>query len=94
MSGYPVLGGREAYLDRYMVATQLEYRLTLPKGFGLAAFGGVGEVIPGSSQLLFRNNHFLPDVGGGPRLELSKKHHVNVRADFARGSLVPLDIFT
>jgi hypothetical protein len=73
------------YLDRYMVATQLEYRLTLPKGFGLAAFGGVGEVIPGSSQVLFRNNHFLPDVGGGPRFELSKKYHVNLRTDFARG---------
>jgi hypothetical protein len=73
------------YLDRYMLATQLEYRLTLPKGFGLAAFGGVGEVIPGSSQLLFKNNHFLPDVGGGPRFEVSKKYHVNLRADFARG---------
>jgi len=73
------------YLDRYMFATQLEYRLTLPKGFGLAAFGGVGEVIPGSSQILFRNDHFLPDVGGGPRFELSKKYHVNLRTDFARG---------
>ena len=34
------------YLDRYMFATQLEYRLTLPKRFGLVAFGGIGEVIP------------------------------------------------
>jgi hypothetical protein len=73
------------YFDRYMAAAQVEYRLTLPKGFGLAAFGGVGEVIPGSSQLIFRNNHFLPSVGGGPRFELSKKYHVNLRTDFARG---------
>jgi hypothetical protein len=73
------------YLDRYMSTTQVEYRLTLPKGFGLAAFGGVGEVIPGSSQILFKSDHFLPDVGAGPRFELSRKYHVNLRTDFARG---------
>ncbi len=73
------------YFDRFMFATQAEYRLTLPKGIGLAAFGGLGGVVPGSSQILFKNGHFLPDVGGGPRYELSKKYHVNLRADFARG---------
>lgn len=73
------------YLDRYLAATQVEYRLTLPKGFGLAAFGGLGGVIAGSSQVLFKNDHFLPDVGGGPRYELSKKYHVNLRTDFAKG---------
>jgi Omp85 superfamily domain len=74
------------YFDRYMFGAQVEYRLTLPYGIGFAGFTGVGEVIPGSSQILYRNNHFLPDVGGGPRYELSKKYHVNLRADFARGS--------
>ena len=80
------LRGYEAgrYLDRHMFATQLEYRLSLPKKFGIAAFGGVGEVIPNGGQI-FRANHFLPSVGGGPRYELSKKFHVNLRADFARG---------
>ena len=73
------------YFDRYMATTQVEYRLTLPKGFGLAAFGGLGGVIPGSSQVLFKNSHFLPDIGGGPRYELSKKYHVNLRTDFAKG---------
>jgi len=73
------------YFDRYMFAAQVEYRLTLPYGIGLAAFSGIGEVIPGSSQILLKNNHFLPDVGGGPRYDLSRKYHVNLRADFARG---------
>jgi outer membrane protein assembly factor BamA len=73
------------YIDRYMFTAQAEYRLTLRYGIGLAGFAGLGEVIPGSSQVLFKNNHFLPDVGGGPRYELSKKYHVNLRADFARG---------
>jgi hypothetical protein len=72
------------YLDTHMFTTQLEYRLTLPKGFGLAVFGGLGGVVPGSNQVL-RDGHFLPDIGGGPRYELSKKYHVNLRTDFARG---------
>jgi hypothetical protein len=80
------LRGYEAgrYIDRYMVATQAEYRLSLPKKFGLAAFGGLGEVVPGGKEI-FRINNFLPSIGGGPRYELSKKYHVNLRADFARG---------
>jgi Omp85 superfamily domain len=38
------------YLSRYMVATQLEYRLALPKRFGVVAYGGLGEVIPGATR--------------------------------------------
>jgi hypothetical protein len=72
------------YIDRHMATTQLEYRLTLPMGFGLAAFGGIGGVIPGATQL-FRSNQFLPALGGGPRYELSSKYHVNFRTDFAKG---------
>jgi hypothetical protein len=75
------------YFTRYSLATQLEYRLVLPKRFGLAAFGGVGETIPGGSQLLqtVQRTHFLPSGGGGLRYELSKKYHVNLRADIAQG---------
>jgi hypothetical protein len=72
------------YIDRHMYATQLEYRLSLPKRFGLAGFAGVGEVVPGASQI-FRSNQLLPAVGGGPRFVLSPKYHVNLRTDFARG---------
>ena len=71
------------YFDRYMVTTQLEYRLTLPLRLGLVAFGGVGEAIPGGDQLLFPNNSFLPAGGGGLRFQLSKQYHVNLRADLA-----------
>lgn len=75
------------YFTRYTVATQLEYRLALPKRFGLVAFGGVGGTIPGGTQLLQRvqTGHFLPAGGGGLRFELSKKYHVNLRADIAQG---------
>jgi len=66
-----------------MVATQLEYRLVLPKRFGVVVFGGIGGVAPGADQ--FRSKNFLPDVGTGLRFELSKKYHVNLRADIAQG---------
>jgi outer membrane protein assembly factor BamA len=73
------------YFDRYMVTTQLEYRLSLPMRFGVVAFGGVGEAIPGGDQLLFKDNSLLPSGGGGLRFQLSKQYHVNLRADVARG---------
>jgi hypothetical protein len=75
------------YFTRDSLATQLEYRLVLPKKFGLVAFGGLGSTIPGGSQLLQRvqTSHFLPAGGGGLRFELSKKYHVNLRADIAQG---------
>lgn len=75
------------YFTRYTLATQLEYRLVLPKRFGLVLFGGLGGVIPGGSQLTqqIQNSHFLPSGGGGLRFELSKKYHVNLRADLAQG---------
>ncbi|MFZ0522888.1 MAG: BamA/TamA family outer membrane protein [Candidatus Acidiferrales bacterium] len=75
------------YFTRYTLATQLEYRLVLPKRFGLVVFGGLGGVIPGGSQSLqmVQGGHFLPGGGGGLRFELSKKYHVNLRADIAQG---------
>ena len=72
------------YLDRYMFTTQLEYRLSLPKRFGVVGFGGIGEVVPGGSQV-FRSSNLLPAGGGGLRFQLSKTYRVNLRADIARG---------
>jgi hypothetical protein len=75
------------YFTRYMLATQLEYRLVLPKRFGLVVFGGLGGVIPEGHELaqLVQSSHFLPGGGGGLRFEVSKKYHVNLRADIAQG---------
>jgi Omp85 superfamily domain len=75
------------YFTRYALATQLEYRLVLPWRFGLVAFGGLGGVIPGGSQLSQRlqDSRFLPGGGGGLRFQLSTKYHVNLRADIAQG---------
>jgi outer membrane protein assembly factor BamA len=72
------------YFTRYMMATQVEYRLSLPWRFGVVGFGGLGGVIPGGSQLLV-SSKFLPAGGGGLRFQLSKQYHVNLRADIAQG---------
>ncbi len=72
------------YIDRYMLATQLEYRLTLPWRLGLVGFGGIGEVFPGADKI-FRANSFLPAGGAGARFNLSKQYHVNLRADVGFG---------
>ncbi|HTQ96447.1 MAG TPA: BamA/TamA family outer membrane protein, partial [Candidatus Acidoferrum sp.] len=79
------LRGYEAgrYLDRYMYATQLEYRLFLKWRLGVVAFGGVGSVAPGADK--FRTDQFLPAGGTGLRFLMSKKYHVNLRTDFAWG---------
>jgi hypothetical protein len=66
-----------------MIATQLEYRLVLPRRLGLLAFAGIGGVAPGADK--FRTDQFRPAVGRGIRLLLSKKYHVNLRTDFAWG---------
>lgn len=72
------------YLDRYMFATQGEYRLVLPWRFGVVGFGGLGSVHPGEGQI-FRAKQFLPAGGTGVRYMLSKPYHVNLRTDFAWG---------
>jgi len=80
------LRGYEAgrYIDRYMIATQLEYRLVLPKRFGVVAFGGIGGVAPGG-RMFFRSSALLPAGGAGLRFLLSKSYHVNLRADLGVG---------
>jgi hypothetical protein len=71
------------YLDRYMFATQLEYRLVLRWRLGMAAFGGIGGVAPSPED--FQGDQLLPAAGTGVRFMLSNKFHVNLRTDFAWG---------
>jgi hypothetical protein len=72
------------YFTRYMLATQLEYRLTLPWRLGLVGFGGLGEAIPGESQL-YGKRKFLPATGAGLRFLLSKEYHVNFAVTYGIG---------
>jgi hypothetical protein len=71
------------YIDSNMIATQLEYRRTLPWRFGMVVFGGVGEVAPGLGEL--SADHLLPAGGGGLRFLISRKYKLNFRIDVAQG---------
>ena len=71
------------YLDRYMFATQLEYRLVLRWRLGAVGFGGVGAIAPNPGD--FQADRLLPAGGTGIRFMLSNKFHVNLRTDFAWG---------
>jgi hypothetical protein len=79
LRGYPA--GR--YIDRDLIAIQIEYRASLPWRLGIVAFAGVGEVGPNFGA--FNRHDLLPSIGFGPRFQLSTKYHVNLRVDFAQG---------
>ena len=71
------------YIDRDMIATQVEFRRSLPWRFGIVVFGGLGEVAPSIEE--FRGDNILPAIGGGLRFKVSTKYNVNLRADLAQG---------
>ncbi len=71
------------YRDRFMFATQAEYRLLLPWRLAIAAFGGVGEVAPRAGAINTAN--LLPAGGVGLRFSLSSAYRVNYRVDYAVG---------
>jgi outer membrane protein assembly factor BamA len=71
------------FRDRLMLTMQAEYRLQLPKRFGLAAFFGVGEVAPDVGA--FNNDNLKPGGGAGIRFMVAKKNQVNLRVDYAVG---------
>ena len=71
------------YIDRDMIATQVEYRRSLPWRFGVVVFGGLGEVAPSVED--FRGDNILPAIGGGLRFKVSTKYNLNFRADLAQG---------
>jgi Omp85 superfamily domain len=73
------------FRDRRMFATQMEYRLELLPRIGVVAFAGVGGVAPEISK--FRGDELLPAGGGGFRLTVAKKNHINLRFDFGFGRL-------
>lgn len=71
------------FQNRRMFAMQGEYRLELPKRFGVVGFGGVGAVARDWND--FRSDELLPAAGVGLRFVLDKKNHINYRIDYAYG---------
>jgi len=85
------LGGNELmrgyyegrYLDRNLVAGQVEYRLPLTGRLGLAFFAGTGQVAPRVAA--FRLAQFKPSFGAGIRFKIVKEENLNLRFDYGIG---------
>ncbi len=72
--------GEGRYRDKVRVVLQSEYRVPIVWRLGAVAFGGVGDVGSGISDLL---SHSLKlSVGGGLRLMLDRDARVNLAIDF------------
>jgi hypothetical protein len=71
------------YVDKSMIATQLEFRWKFWKRWGMVAFGGIGEVARDLRG--FDLGSLLPSAGAGLRYMVSEKERVNVSVDYARG---------
>jgi len=80
-----VLRGYSAgrYIDRDMLAAQVEYRPLVWWSLEAALFAGVGEVGPRFQDFDYTN--LLRSAGLGPRFNLRSKYDVNLRADFPWG---------
>lgn len=71
------------YRDKHMAAFQTEYRSPMWWRFGLAAFGGYGDVAHSLGD--FRVKRFKYSAGWGIRFALDKENRTNIRLDFAYG---------
>lgn len=79
MRGY--YSGR--FRDKHYLATQFEWRKTVINWFGIALFGGVGDVADSPSN--FTLDTFKYTVGGGLRFMVNKKERLNIRIDYGIG---------
>lgn len=71
------------YIDRHLIATQVEWRQKLTRLLGITAFAGLGGVAPSFDQFSF--DTVRPAVGIGFRFLVDPKEDLNVRLDFAQG---------
>jgi len=71
------------YRDKNMLVFQAEYRMPLIWRFGGVIFGGIGDVSDNLTS--FTLQEFKYSVGGGLRLMLHSREHINLRMDYAMG---------
>jgi outer membrane protein assembly factor BamA len=67
------------YRDKNCWILQAEYRVELFWKLGAAVFGGIGDVAPRINQFDLKNTRST--YGGGIRLLIDKKQHLNLRFD-------------
>jgi hypothetical protein len=84
----PYLGGARflrgyyagRFRDNHCVVLQKEFRFPVYKRFGLAVFGGVGEVASDVKDFSVNGLHY--NYGFGLRYKIDKKENTNLRIDY------------
>ncbi|MEO9870711.1 BamA/TamA family outer membrane protein [Ekhidna sp.] len=71
------------FIERNMIAAQVEYRRDIKGRFGMVAFIGAGDVA--SSIDSFELSNVRPSVGFGLRFLLDKREDLNIRFDWGFG---------
>ncbi len=73
------------FVDRDMLATQIEYRKNFKDSrLGAVAFVGTGDVYRNVSEFQFGN--LKPNYGAGVRYKLDKEENLNIRLDWGFGN--------
>jgi len=83
---YPSLGGGDIvrgflygrYIDKNLVAAQIEYRFPVYGILGMTIFAGAGDVEPDIDDL---GNHIRYAAGAGLRMMIDKDEKINIRGD-------------
>lgn len=75
---------RGRYREKHHLAVQAEYRFPLWQKFGMAVFGGVGDVY--NKMANFDSADLKGSYGIGLRFKILPASRVNLRLDYGRGS--------
>jgi len=86
------LGGNEImrgyfegrYIDRHLIATQIEWRQKLAHRWGVVAFAGIGNVAPSIDEFDFGT--LRTSLGFGLRFLVDEEENLNLRLDFGFGN--------
>jgi len=74
---------RGRFRDKNYISLQAEYRLTIYRRWGIAAFVGVGDVFLATSDLGLSKLKYA--AGTGLRFKIDRKENINLRLDYAVG---------
>lgn len=85
VGGSDILRGytRGRFRDRWLVATQSEYRSPIRRRTGVVAFAGLGLSAPSLASLDGRI--LLPTYGAGLRFQIDPRQRTALRVDYGRG---------
>lgn len=86
LGGHEMLRGyfEGRYTDRYLIASQVEWRQKLNHRWGVVAFAGVGTVA--SSFNAFKMENIRPSIGVGVRFLIDEEENLNLRLDYGFGN--------